>query len=674
MFSLFWGGSVRIRSVLYAAAALLCAVQVSNAQSFSNFFAFGDSTVDSGWWKAALPGNATGNAAKDAAIAASIAAGGTGAPVGAGYLMNSQILASYFGLSAVPANQPGGTNYAISGALTAADAFTSSMGNANPNPNLPSTVQQIANYLAGVGGVANPNGLYLISSGGNDLKIAGATQADMAGQASLLAAEIKKLQAAGANYIVVDDSHSTSALSLYYTQQLWSDLAARGVNFIPADIRGMVSAVKSNPTMFGFTATTVLPGTNGAGNVSSACTNTVAGTSTGWSQWCVNTTTASSTYAYLRSANAQQTSFYADDEHFSAAGQKIEADYTYSLIVAPSEISFLAEAPLKIRAGVVNSIWNQIPLSQGQPGSFHGWATGDVSSLRLNNNSNGFPDDPGTPVNVTAGFDYRLTREWLIGAAFSLGTTTQTFSLGGDFKENEFAASLYSAYRDEPYWFNAAVTWGTLHYDVNRQVPIGISVQSNTGSTSGSDISFATELGYDFRTAIGSARVTGMPVKAPTAQLYLTHGPVLGVILQRVHVNGYTETDQFASIGGFTALSFGDQTRNSAVSELGYQASLDLGKWQPFAKVAWNHEWASLDRSVTASLTSTVAPSYSMPAVILGRDWGTETVGARLKLSAGTTGYIAFISELAQKSTTIYGGQIGINVALDPILTSKATN
>jgi outer membrane lipase/esterase len=679
---------VRIRSVLYAAAALLCAVQVSNAQSFNNFFAFGDSTIDSGWWKAALPANATGKAAKDTLIAASIAQGGTGAPVGGGYLMNSQVLASYFGLSAIPANQSGGTNYAISGAVDAATAANGNIGNLNnippgTNTNLPSTVQQITNYLASVGGRADPNALYLISSGGNDLTFANdnfgtlpAKETYLSAQAALLANEIKTLQAAGARYIIVQSAGGTSgAISPFYTSALWNDLAAAGVQFIPSDIIGMKRAVESNPTLFGFTAATVIPGIVGGGTGSACVTQTGAGpTTSGWSQWCVNTTTPSATYAYLRSANSQQTSFYADDQHFSAAGQKIEADYDYSLVVAPSEISFLAEAPVKIRAGVVNSIWNQIPISQGQPGNFHGWVTGDVSSLKMNNNSNGFPNDPGTPVNLTAGFDYRLTREWLIGAAFSLGTTTQTFSLGGDFKENEFAASLYSAYRDEPYWFNAAVTWGTLHYDVNRQVPIGISVQLNNGSTSGSDISFATELGYDFRTAIGSTRVTGMPVKAPTAQLYLTHGPVLGVILQRVHVNGYTETDQFASIGGFTALSFGDQTRNSAVSELGYQASLDLGKWQPFAKVAWNHEWASLDRSVTASLTSTVAPSYSMPAVILGRDWGTETVGARFKLSAGTTGYIAFISELAQKSTTIYGGQIGINVALNPILTSKATN
>jgi uncharacterized protein with beta-barrel porin domain len=77
-------------------------------------------------------------------------------------------------------------------------------------------------------------------------------------------------------------------------------------------------------------------------------------------------------------------------------------------------------------------------------------------------------------------------------------------------------------------------------------------------------------------------------------------------VLQHVTVNGFTEADAFSSIGGFTALSFAEQTRNSAVSELGYQASIDWGRWRPFAKVVWNHELASTDRSVTERPASPV--------------------------------------------------------------------
>ena len=141
----------------------------SAADAFNEFISFGDSTLDSGWWRGALQGQCdgasspctTGSNTKDALIASAIANGGTGAPVGVG-LMNTQILAGMFGLTALPANQPGGTNYAISGAVNAATQANGNIGNLNNNHTLPSTVQQMANYLAGHGGAANSQALYVI--------------------------------------------------------------------------------------------------------------------------------------------------------------------------------------------------------------------------------------------------------------------------------------------------------------------------------------------------------------------------------------------------------------------------------------------------------------------------------------------------------------------------------
>ena len=62
----------------------------------------------------------------------------------------------------------------------------------------------------------------------------------------------------------------------------------------------------------------------------------------------------------------QNTFLYADDEHFTSAGQKIVADYIYSLVIAPSQISFLAEAPVKSRLGLVSTIQTQMNLSNGK--------------------------------------------------------------------------------------------------------------------------------------------------------------------------------------------------------------------------------------------------------------------------------------------------------------------
>ncbi len=656
-----------------AAVFLTSANKPAASQTLNQFIGFGDSTIDSGYYRS-LPspgGGATYNSYWAAAVAA-----GAGPPTTSPGAMNSQALAAWFGLTALPADQ-GGTNYATSGAknVTINNAQTGGFQAAVP------TVTQISNYLAANGGRANPNGLYLISSGANDVSFAtkgsgvgpfpSDPQAYLVSAANSLASSVASLQAAGARYIIVPDlpysfptGNSAAAVTqhtdkLLYSQTLWNSLAANGVNFIPADQNAMRLAIASNPALFGFQFI-------GTGAGQPACTQP-AGITTAWALLCSSNPAAPS---HLVTPNADQTHLFADDQHYTTAGQKILADYEYSLLVAPSEISFLAEAPVKTREAVVDSIFNQIAISERQrkAGTFNVWATGEAMSLAINSGSTGFPSDPGTPAAVTAGIDYAIASNMIVGVAFSYGQTTQSFSLGGDFKQTDIAGSLYGAYAAGPYWGRAIGTYGGLTYDVNRIVPIGITQQSNTGNTSGRNISFAAEFGYDFTTPLGGAAPAApiMPLKAPAPAPWplLTHGPVVGIVLQHITVNGYTETDPFAAIGGFTALSFGDQTRNSAVTELGYQASLDLGRWHPFTKLVWNHELASTDRSVTASLTTIVAPSYWMPAVVLGKDWGTATLGTTVAFAPGVTGYGTLTSQIGQQNVVTYGGQVGLNVAL----------
>jgi hypothetical protein len=90
----------------------------------------------------------------------------------------------------------------------------------------------------------------------------------------------------------------------------------------------LVQTVQADPSAYGLLTDT--PGVAGDSNTPSAC---VAGAgATGWGDRCANTTTSSTQYAHLRDANAEQTSLYSDDEHFSAAGQLIEANYVIGLI------------------------------------------------------------------------------------------------------------------------------------------------------------------------------------------------------------------------------------------------------------------------------------------------------------------------------------------------------
>lgn len=603
--------------------AMSLAALSAEAQPFNQFISFGDSTIDSGWYRSTPPLSNIPNF--DTAFATAVTQGAGKATTSPGQV-SSEALAATLGLTAIPVNQPSGSNYATGGARNNAPS--------DVNGGAVSTLDQIGRYLAGNGGAANPNAVYVISSGGNDIGVAAGLPAaqrnpTVIGAANDLISGIARLRAAGARVFIVPNQPQSQgndnqrALRTLYNNTLWSGLAAAGINFIPADFDAVLSTVRGNLPAFGFTGTGF------------ACTppNNI---SSGWALLCSPTSTVSP----FATPDAAQTRLFADNVHLSSGGHKIVADYEYSLLVAPSMISMLAEAPVKTRAAVIGAIENQIPLSQRQrgPTGFNGWVTGDVRNLSINNTP-GFPNDPGTPANLIAGVDTQLSG-WLVGGAISAGTQLARFDRNfGNFRQNEFAFSGYGATKQGPVRLAMIGTVGAIDYSVNRSVPIGITIQPNSATTSGTNLSFAATTAYDF-------------VMGP-----VTHGPVGGMTLQRIRVGGFTET------GSFTSLSFADQTRYSAASVLGYQADVDLGAWRPFARVVWNHELADINRDVRASLTTTVAPSYTMPAVVTGRDWGSATVGTAVRVSDRINGLIAFAGDFAQRHLSNYGAQLGLNAA-----------
>src|SRR6476661_6425675 len=135
----------------------------ATAQPFNQFNVFGDSTVDSGWYRNTPPNFSNTNFNNAFAIAVTQSAGKATTSPG---LISSEYLAGKLGLSANPANQPGGgTNYATGDARnkqTNIDGLLSAVP----------TSTQVDNYLAASGGSANSKALYLISSGGNDIGFA----------------------------------------------------------------------------------------------------------------------------------------------------------------------------------------------------------------------------------------------------------------------------------------------------------------------------------------------------------------------------------------------------------------------------------------------------------------------------------------------------------------------
>lgn len=166
-----------------------------------------------------------------------------------------------------------GTNYAVAGATAAASA----VGGLAPTINLP---QQVAAYGAVTGGKADPNALYVVEIGGNDVRQAAlkatGTAAVTAGVTAELQAVQTLAQSGATKFLVVNvpnvgiipefaqDNAGKAAAATLYSQQYNSTLASGLAGLtLPAstsvtqfDLYGYNTGLLANAAALGFTDTT----------------------------------------------------------------------------------------------------------------------------------------------------------------------------------------------------------------------------------------------------------------------------------------------------------------------------------------------------------------------------------------------------------------------------------
>ena len=253
---------------------LFVALFSAQASAYSALYVFGDSLSD------------TGNV--------NISTGGVPfPPYATGRFSNGPVwvetLAANLGLTANPALALGGTNYAFGGAPTGAP-YTSS------TPSL--TAQVSGLYLPSVGGVADPNALYVVWGGGNDVRAIGAGAAPpstIATSVSNIAAIITTLKLAGATNFLVPNLPNigltpeaqaggpaavagAAFLSTTFNSGLASALAGLGgpgINIFAVDTFSFLNNTIANAGSLGFTNTTgrCYSGPTGVGGPGAVCAN-----------------------------------------------------------------------------------------------------------------------------------------------------------------------------------------------------------------------------------------------------------------------------------------------------------------------------------------------------------------------------------------------------------------
>ena len=284
-----------MRTLFSATLALLLAAAAANATLFSNFVVFGDSLSDNGNAFIATGGTtpAPPNYTTVPGGLGRFTDGPDTTPAGTPGGLWHEVLAGLLGEPvAAPFLLPGGTNYAVGGAQVLHDVP------ASPQP-IPSLQSQVGLYLTSVGGHADPNALYILWGGANDLYSAVETPGETASQIAgieiqmiaSLGSDIGALAAAGAkDFLWLDlpqlattprGAHDASLVSpgvataftnasTDFAADVMSESskldAALGVRVADVNIFALYQQILANPGAFGYTNVTGFAQGNPAAN------------------------------------------------------------------------------------------------------------------------------------------------------------------------------------------------------------------------------------------------------------------------------------------------------------------------------------------------------------------------------------------------------------------------
>lgn len=621
--------------VMGAAALALATSSVVQAREFSNLYVFGDSLSDGGTFAGALA-TASGKTLAEVTPAAKFTTNPDNIWV--------QNLAPRYGLSTATAystafNGTSGTytanttgnNFAIGGARVELLPGVLSGALTPMAVNLPSVSTQVTSFLSR--GAVDSNALYAVWVGANDVFVqlngidTTGTQAAISAAAAIAAGnmqtaatatarEVARLRSAGARHLIVLGIPSigvspfgaslgaagaalADSLVNAYNGTLKVALAGTGVLYM--DAAAALAAIQANPARFGI-ANTTLPACGTASSL--GC---VPGATTG-------TMTAAQAAASL----------FADGVHPSGTAHRIMSDWIYSTLDSTGRLGLMSTVPM----GRSGAQWRSIDgrMREFQNFSYSGqglFITGDHAPSKLDATAN-WPSASGSGNNFTIGFEKTFMPDLFGGVA--LGYGRNAFDLGnnaGSLKYDETSMSGFLSKKYGPWYANAIGTLATLSFKTSRVTQLGITSNTDTGSTTGQQRGLKIQVGYNMNSG------------------GLVHGPLAALAREDVSISAFQETT-----GNFTAMQFGEQKRKQLRSRLGYQwqslSQLSGMRFKPYAQISHEYQHLADNRDYTAgfvggSSVMSVATANRKGGYGLLQAGGTLEVSKTLQVGLGAS-------------------------------------
>ncbi|UDM15508.1 autotransporter domain-containing protein [Vogesella sp. XCS3] len=678
-----------MRTTLRAAvmAALLSPAAFAGS-SYSNIYFFGDSLTDTG----AFGGQAYPNGSGGFIIL----------PADARWTTNNaanhaNILAGRLGLTVSVNNadltvQKTGNNFAQGGAQSVTYATGATLPNSSSTQtagpgglDIRDLPQQVQDYLSANGGKANPNAVYFVWSGGNDIPTAagaGSSNASTVATAAAnsLATQIGVLNKAGAKliiapnlpsfgntpaamYAVIDgattdestrntlkgivagvlrsEATPTSASQTALTNKALAALAAAlsggatsGSTF---DSRLTQVTDGYNTSKTGLNNLSTLYNTSADGAISATGANVVrANVNALFAEVLANPAaygidnvtgpacgTTSSLICTTANVTGSLSYLFADDRHPTPTTHALLGNYFASLLQAPYFAEALANVPAAASSRLGSTLDARARALDHEPRAVG--TVGAFSSVTGGKQDVGRNGEQAKGELLTVGVDYQFTPSLSVGMAFTQGKLDTSVGKLGSYDSQHSLMSASANYRSGALWLDGDATLGVADIDTRRVADLGSVKRQETGSTRANHNGLRLTAGYRMQ------------------QGHLRTGPFAGVAMQRGHVAAFSEHANQS-----TSMRFGKQVLDSTVLQAGWELQASLGTITPYLMISMKQEQNDDARMLQSGVFGTQG-EFTVSGSQPDRSWAEWQTGATVSLGKGMNGYIQASGSSGQK-------------------------
>lgn len=656
--------------------------------SYSNIYFFGDSLTDTG----AFGGQAYPNGSGGFIIL----------PADARWTTNNaanhaNILAGKLGLSVRASNAAStlgtsGNNFAQGGAQSVTYATGATLPNSSSTQtagpgglDIRDLPQQVQDYLSANGGKANPNAVYFVWSGGNDIPTAagaGSSNASTVATAAAnsLATQIGVLNKAGAKliiapnlpsfgntpaamYAVIDgattDESTRNTLKGIVANVLRSEatptsasqtaLTNKALAALAAALSGGATSGSTydsrltqvtdgyNTSKTGLNNLSTLYNTSADGAISATGANVVrANVNALFAEVLANPAaygidnvtgpacgTTSSLVCTNTNISGTLSYLFADDRHPTPTTHALLGNYFASLLQAP----YFAEALANVPAAASSRLGSTLD-ARARALDHEQRAVGTVgafSSVTGGKQDVGRNGEQAKGELLTVGVDYQFTPSLSVGMAFTQGKLDTSVGSLGSYDSQHSLMSASANYRSGALWLDGDASLGVADIDTRRVADLGSVKRQETGSTRANHNSLRLTAGYRMQ------------------QGQLRTGPFAGVAMQRGHVAAFSEQANQS-----TSMRFGKQVLDSTVLQAGWELQASLGNLTPYLMISMKQEQNDDARMLQSGVFGTQG-EFTVSGSQPDRSWAEWQTGATVSLGKGMNGYIQASGSSGQK-------------------------